>query len=105
MIYNCHSTSNIGQDVVNLFLGQNLGRAYSLLVYIQTVKLSPGILFSSSAGSQTPNFIQSYVAASKGYIDMVIEPEETRKMLLHGLQVSNDKRAEIPFKKHGIPPF
>ena len=59
VIYNCHSTNNIGRDVVNLFLGQNLSRAYSLLVYIQTVKLSPGILFSSPAGSQTPNFIQS----------------------------------------------
>ena len=35
VIYNCHSTSSIGQDVVNLFLGQNLGKAYSLLVYIQ----------------------------------------------------------------------
>ncbi|MBQ9470780.1 MAG: acyl-CoA carboxylase subunit beta [Bacteroidales bacterium] len=50
-------------------------------------------------------FANPYVAASKGYIDMVIEPEETRKMLLHGLQVSNAKQADIPFKKHGIPPF
>jgi acetyl-CoA carboxylase carboxyltransferase component len=50
-------------------------------------------------------FANPYVAAAYGYIDAVIEPNETRKMLIHGLEISKHKE-EIPYKKkHGIPPF
>ena len=50
-------------------------------------------------------FANPYVAASKGYVDEVIEPAETRSRLLHALEVSRDKVAYRPEKKHGIPPF
>jgi len=50
-------------------------------------------------------FANPYVAAAKGYIDSVIEPEETRKLLLHALEVSQNKVDPRPKKKHGIPPF
>jgi acetyl-CoA carboxylase carboxyltransferase component len=50
-------------------------------------------------------FANPYVAAAYGYIDAVIEPEETRKMLIHALDISRDKDVTIPKKKHGIPPF
>ncbi len=50
-------------------------------------------------------FANPYVAAAKGYIDSVIEPDETRQMLLHALDVSVSKEDHRPDKKHGIPPF
>ncbi|MFA8432898.1 MAG: acyl-CoA carboxylase subunit beta [Marinifilaceae bacterium] len=50
-------------------------------------------------------FANPYVAAAKGYIDTVIEPEETRAMLLHSIEVSSNKVDRRPEKKHGIPPF
>ncbi len=50
-------------------------------------------------------FANPYVAASKGYIDSVIEPSETRNLLIHALSVSVNKDQHIPRKKHGIPPF
>jgi acetyl-CoA carboxylase carboxyltransferase component len=50
-------------------------------------------------------FANPFVAASKGYVDEVIEPSETRSMLLHALSVSNNKSVSMPRKKHGIPPF
>jgi len=50
-------------------------------------------------------FANPYVAAAYGYIDAVIEPEETRPFLLHALQISKSKSVERPQKKHGIPPF
>jgi len=50
-------------------------------------------------------FANPYVAASKGYIDEVIEPQETRKILLHALQISMHKDVPAPAKKHGLPPF
>ncbi|NLE34954.1 MAG: methylmalonyl-CoA carboxyltransferase [Bacteroidales bacterium] len=50
-------------------------------------------------------FANPYVAASRGYVDAVIEPSETRRLLLHGLEVSEKKEVQLPWKKHGIPPF
>jgi methylmalonyl-CoA decarboxylase subunit alpha len=50
-------------------------------------------------------FANPFVAASKGYIDSVIEPLETRKYISHAIEVSENKDAGIPRKKHGIPPF
>ncbi len=50
-------------------------------------------------------FANPYVAAAKGFIDSVIEPQETRRSLIHALEVSSNKEIGIPRKKHGIPPF
>jgi acetyl-CoA carboxylase carboxyltransferase component len=50
-------------------------------------------------------FANPYVAAAYGYIDAVIEPVDTRKMLTRALVISSDKSVEMPRKKHGIPPF
>lgn len=53
----------------------------------------------------TAKFANPFVAASKGYIDAVIEPAEMRKMLIHTLSVSKQKEEYRPTKKHGLPPF
>ncbi len=50
-------------------------------------------------------FANPYVAASKGFIDAVIEPKETRSILLHALKLSALKEESRPAKKHGLPPF
>ncbi len=50
-------------------------------------------------------FANPYVAASRGYVDSVIEPSETRKLIIHALEVSERKDVTMPRKKHGIPPF
>jgi len=50
-------------------------------------------------------FANPFVAAAKGYIDSVIEPSETRALLLHAIEVSASKDDQRPTKKHGIPPF
>ncbi|MEA3445101.1 MAG: acyl-CoA carboxylase subunit beta [Bacteroidota bacterium] len=50
-------------------------------------------------------FANPYVAASKGYVDSVIEPTETRNVILHAIEVSSEKVSPRPNKKHGIPPF
>jgi acetyl-CoA carboxylase carboxyltransferase component len=50
-------------------------------------------------------FANPYVAAAKGYVDSVIEPTETRKVLIHGIDVAKNKAIGGPKKKHGIPPF
>lgn len=50
-------------------------------------------------------FANPYVAAAYGYVDSVIEPEETRNMVSHALDICKNKTVQIPRKKHGIPPF
>ncbi|MGA1976417.1 MAG: acyl-CoA carboxylase subunit beta [Bacteroidales bacterium] len=50
-------------------------------------------------------FANPYVAASRGYVDAVIVPSETRKFLLHSLTISENKVIQMPGKKHGLPPF
>jgi acetyl-CoA carboxylase carboxyltransferase component len=50
-------------------------------------------------------FANPYVAAARGYVDSVIEPSETRKLLLHAIEVAKQKSINLPEKKHGIPPF
>lgn len=53
----------------------------------------------------TAKFANPFVAASKGYIDAVIEPAEVRELLINSLNVSKEKEEYRPAKKHGIPPF
>ncbi len=50
-------------------------------------------------------FANPYVAAAKGYVDSVIEPNETRNLLQHAVEVSSRKEIVMPRKKHGVPPF
>jgi len=50
-------------------------------------------------------FANPYVAASRGYIDDVIEPHETRPRLIEALQMLQNKRDANPPKKHGNIPL
>jgi acetyl-CoA carboxylase carboxyltransferase component len=50
-------------------------------------------------------FANPFVSASRGYIDDVIEPHETRPRLINGLEMLNNKRDSNPPKKHGCMPL
>jgi acetyl-CoA carboxylase carboxyltransferase component len=50
-------------------------------------------------------FANPYVAASRGYIDDVIEPRETRPRLINALEMLSNKRDTNPAKKHGCIPL
>jgi acetyl-CoA carboxylase carboxyltransferase component len=50
-------------------------------------------------------FSNPYVAASRGYIDDVIEPHETRPRLINALAMLSNKRDTLPSKKHGNIPL
>jgi len=49
-------------------------------------------------------FANPYVAAARGYIDDVIEPEATRPRLVSALEMLESKRENRPPKKHGNMP-
>jgi propionyl-CoA carboxylase beta chain len=50
-------------------------------------------------------FANPYIAASRGYIDDVIEPRETRPRLINALEMLSNKRDTNPAKKHGCMPL
>jgi len=50
-------------------------------------------------------FANPYVAASKGYIDDVIDPRETRPALIKALEMLRTKVESLPHKKHGNIPL
>jgi acetyl-CoA carboxylase carboxyltransferase component len=50
-------------------------------------------------------FANPYIAAERGYIDDVIEPQESRPTLVKALEISLSKRESAPPKKHGNIPL
>jgi len=50
-------------------------------------------------------FLNPFVAASRGYIDEVIQPSRTRWRIARALRMLRTKKAELPWKKHDNIPL
>jgi len=48
--------------------------------------------------------IDPYIAAGNALIDDVIDPRETRPVVIHALEMAESKRVSRPWKKHGVMP-
>ena len=46
-------------------------------------------------------FANPYIAAERGTIDLVIDPMETRPMIINALDILSEKKEHRPWKKHG----
>ncbi|HOR41370.1 MAG TPA: carboxyl transferase domain-containing protein, partial [Paludibacteraceae bacterium] len=77
------------------------------IIFAKEIKeaADPDAMRAAKVQEYIDKFANPFVAAAKGYIDAVIEPNETRNLLIHTLSVSKDKDDYRPEKKHGIPPF
>jgi acetyl-CoA carboxylase carboxyltransferase component len=53
----------------------------------------------------TERFANPYHAAERGYVDDVIDPRETRRILAKSLHVLRTKREQLPARKHGNGPL
>ena len=53
----------------------------------------------------TERYANPYVAAERGYVDDVISPDETRRVLARSLAMLATKRSEVPHRKHGNVPL
>jgi methylmalonyl-CoA decarboxylase subunit alpha len=71
---------------------------------IQAAK-NPDEMRRQKVKEYTDKFANPYVAASNGYVDAVIVPEETRAYIVHALKMTRNKEEVRPARKHGIPPF
>jgi propionyl-CoA carboxylase beta chain len=50
-------------------------------------------------------FAHPYGAAARGFVDEVIFPRETRRKLIKGFAMLENKKDQIPSKKHGNIPL
>jgi acetyl-CoA carboxylase carboxyltransferase component len=53
----------------------------------------------------TERYANPYAAAERGYVDDVIDPAETRRVLVRSLALLTSKREELPKRKHGNMPL
>ncbi len=51
------------------------------------------------------SFANPYIAANRGYIDDVIDPAETRSILIKALRAFSSKTEAFPYRKHGNIPL
>jgi propionyl-CoA carboxylase beta chain len=50
-------------------------------------------------------FTNPYIAASRGFVDDVIDPADTRSRIVRALEMLQNKRDTLPAKKHGNIPL
>lgn len=65
----------------------------------------PAALRAKLVTDYRERFANPYIAASRGYIDDVIEPSQTRPCIINALEMLQNKRDTIPHKKHGNIPL
>jgi acetyl-CoA carboxylase carboxyltransferase component len=65
----------------------------------------PGPRRAELVEEYTERFANPYLAAERGYIDDVIDPADTRKVLARSLDLLRTKREELPRRKHGNVPL
>jgi propionyl-CoA carboxylase beta chain len=79
----------------------------SEIIFSKEIKAAdnPEEVFQEKVQEYREKFANPYIAASKGYIDEVIEPKITRYKLIKALEMLANKRDENPPKKHGNIPL
>ncbi len=53
----------------------------------------------------TERFANPYSAAERGYVDDVIDPRDTRRVLVRSLEMLRSKKEKLPQRKHGNVPL
>ena len=54
--------------------------------------------------AEVRKIIDPYIAAAHALIDDIIDPAQTRQVLIQGLRLAAGKRTERPWRKHGVVP-
>ncbi len=65
----------------------------------------PQAAMDERVAEYTEKFANPYVAASRGYVDDIIDPRDTRPRLIDALETLRTKRDRNPPKKHGNLPL
>jgi len=82
------------QGAVNILYRKELGSAGD-----------PEALRAELVEEYTERFANPYNAAERGYVDDVIDPRDTRRVLVQSLELLRTKKEKLPQRKHGNVPL
>jgi acetyl-CoA carboxylase carboxyltransferase component len=66
---------------------------------------NPDVLRKELTEEYEERYSNPYLAAERGFIDDVIDPAETRRIIAKSLDILRGKREELPKRKHGNVPL
>ncbi len=66
---------------------------------------NPAAATDAKVAEYTEKFANPYIAASRGYVDDIVDPRDTRPRLIDALDTLAGKRDKNPAKKHGNIPL
>jgi acetyl-CoA carboxylase carboxyltransferase component len=77
------------------------------IIYRREIQASgdPDATRAAKIAEYKKRFDNPYWAASRGYIDDVIDPKDTRRALIRHLDMLEGKKVERPYRKHGNMPL
>ncbi|MFI1415121.1 acyl-CoA carboxylase subunit beta [Streptomyces sp. NPDC020707] len=64
----------------------------------------PDAVRAEMVAAYRSELMHPYYAAERGLVDDVIDPADTREVLIRSLTMLADKHSELPSRKHGNPP-
>lgn len=113
--YICMCSKHLGADYVTAWPGAEIAvmgpKGAVNIVFkkdIEAVKAAGGDAEAKAAECEQQyidQFANPRIAAARGYLDDVIEPSQTREMLIRHLSALAGKRQEGPKRKHGNIPL
>jgi acetyl-CoA carboxylase carboxyltransferase component len=103
-----HELKSIGADIGNTWLSAEIAvgpgrREHHLPARDQGLRILPRQ--AELVQEYTERFSNPYQAAERGYVDDVIDPRDTRKMLVQAFAMLRTKREQLPSRKHGNSPL
>jgi propionyl-CoA carboxylase beta chain len=109
--YDVMNSKHIGADMNFAWPGAEIAvmgaKGAAEIIFRNDIKNAdnPEEMWKQKEAEYAENFAHPYRAASRGYVDDVILPEQTREKLIVAFETLENKVAHLPKKKHGNIPL
>ncbi|SEP95049.1 acyl-CoA carboxylase subunit beta [Neolewinella agarilytica] len=109
--YDVMNSKHIGADLNYAWPGAEIAvmgaKGASEIIFRREIKSAddPAAKLAEKEAEYADKFANPYRAAQRGFIDEVILPKETRRKLIRGFAILEDKVVEGPKRKHGNIPL
>lgn len=109
--YDVMNSKHIGADLNFAWPGAEIAvmgaKGASEIIFKREIQASdnPSATLSEKEAEYAEKFANPYSASDRGFIDEIIFPRETRRKLIKGFSMLENKVARIPKKKHGNIPL
>jgi len=109
--YDVMNSKHIGCDINYAWPSAEIAvmgaKGASEIIFRKEIKAAenPEAILNQKEAEYKEKFANPYRAAARGFIDEVIEPEQTRIKLIKAFSMLADKKATLPQKKHGNIPL